>query len=375
MKKSAKLSLALALMMGTTAGVNMVAPSSASAEISDKFRMEVNGVTAYISDNHRLGGYSHQTSDTKDETSYSNTYTRLQLNYYQDKNTMYQVRLHSDYESLGTNYANLGKTGAYFDQSFLQVKDRKANTTYILGKKGAYLGQGLIHNSTGNLTGVQVSLGNWYDPQCFQMIAGKKKDGSNFWALQETYDVVKDVQLSATYLNHKLKQATNLNVNKEYDKPELHLVSVGTKAKAKAFTVQGEFIKNLSDYTKNGIYNATTKKVTPNRDGSSRKAWYVEVFTGPTSDMTSGLPLQKPGTNVWSLKYQDVGCNATDAHNTTFFDDAKGFRLNYGHTFKKGLAGDISIARMKDKGGNSDYDTHNGEWKTLFCAQVNYKFR
>ena len=58
MKKSVKLSIAMALMMGATAGINTVAPSTASAEISDKFRMEINGVTSYIHNKDALGGYA-----------------------------------------------------------------------------------------------------------------------------------------------------------------------------------------------------------------------------------------------------------------------------------------------------------------------------
>ena len=93
MKKSAKLSLALALMMGTTAGVQMLAPNNASAEISDKFRMELNGVTGYVWNPSQLGG-DYQTSGEDGTRGYWNTYTRLQLNYYQDKSTMFQARLH-----------------------------------------------------------------------------------------------------------------------------------------------------------------------------------------------------------------------------------------------------------------------------------------
>ena len=50
MKKSAKLSLTLALMMGITGGVQLMDTNTASAEISDKFRLELNGVTSYFHD-------------------------------------------------------------------------------------------------------------------------------------------------------------------------------------------------------------------------------------------------------------------------------------------------------------------------------------
>ena len=366
----------MALMMGATAGMNAVAPSTASAEISDKFRMEINGVTGYVFNGKQLGG-DYQTATAGVGGSYWNTYTRLQLQYHQDKNTMFQARLHSGYDSIVKNVANSNTSGAYFDQAYLQLRDRKANITYILGKKGAYLGQGLIHNSTGNLTGAQVSFGNWYDPTCLQLMYGNKKDGSNFFAANFTHNIMKPWQLSLTYIDHD-KQWTA----KKYDQDgnewnsnyqELHLLSVGSKIKAKEFTVQGEFVKNFSDKVRNGVYE--NKKNLSQRQNSTRRAWYIEVFTGPTSDMTSGLPLQKPGTSVWSLKYQDVGANAVDSHNTTFYDDARGWRLNYGHTFKKGLSADIAVARMKDKGGNDYKDNHNGEWKTCVVAEVSYKFR
>lgn len=384
MKKSAKLSLALALMMGTTAGVQMLAPNNASAEVSDKFRMEINGVIGYDWDSHQLG-YGKYDKDAKKtlDRDYWNNYTRLQLNYYQDKNTMFQARLHSGYETIVKDNSKVSvNSDAYFDQAFLQLRDPKANMVYILGKKGAFLGQGLIHNSTGNLTGAQVSFGNWYDPTCLQLLAGQKKDGSNFFAANFTHNVTKPWQVSLTYIDHDKEWTGSYKFNQN-GKPmntnyqELHLLSVGSKVKAKTFTVQGEFVKNFSDKVRNGVgHKVGSHTNTWSSTGSdARRAWYVEVYTGPTSDMTSGLPLQKPGTNVWSLKYQDVGANATDAHNTTFFDDARGWRLNYGHTFKKGLSADIAVMRMQDK-GQSDYsDNHNGKWKNAVVAEIAYKFR
>lgn len=401
MKKSIQLSIAMALMMGATAGINAVAPSTASAEISDKFRLEVNGVTGYVFNDKQLGG-DYQTGAEGVGSSYWNSYTRLQLQYHLDKNVMLQARLHSGYDDIVKNVSNSNTSGAFFDQSYLQFRDRKANITYTLGKKGAYLGQGLIHNSTGNLTGGQISFGNWYDPTCLQLIYGNKKNGSNFFAANFTHNIMKPWQLSLTYINHD----TKWNSDYKYDQngkrwntnyQELHLLSVGSKIKAKGFTVQGEFVRNMSDVVRNGTthtsysgayelnkktgaieYNNKAKTYNntySDRRSDTRRAWYIEVFTGPTSDMTSGLPLQKPGTNVWSLKYQDVGANAVDSHNTTFYDDARGWRLNYGHTFRKGLAADIAIARMKDKGGSDYNDKHNGEWKTCVVAEVSYKFR
>ncbi len=428
MKKSAKLSLTLALMMGITGGVQIMDTNQASAEVSDKARIEFNGVLGYIHDRQNLGVYSVNGNGSKDYEDYTNTYNRIQFNYYQSKTIKFQARLHSDYDSFGTDYGKTGSSGAYFDQYFLELKDPKAKVNYTLGKKGAYLGQGLIHNSTGNLTGVQVSFGNWYDPECLQLMFGRKKNGSNFLAANYTKDLSKAWQLSLTGIHHdtsatfynedadgeyeggyykKDKTETYYALNESTGKVEqktrkvegtfvpsgknftqrhyneLHLVSVGSKVKAKAFTVQGEYVYNLSDSVKNGSRKYSmrqgTKSASSNWIGSDsksdRRAWYVEVFTGPTSDMTSGLPLQKPGTNVWSLKYQNVGCNAVDSHNPTFVDDASGVRLSYGHTFAKGLSADVAVARMKDKGGNSNYDPANGKWKNYVMAEVAYKFR
>ena len=399
MKKSTKLSLTMALMVGATTGMYTIAPpQEASAEISDKFRMEINGTMSYYKDSHNLGGYApSNVYDNSESLDYWTNYTRIQLNYHQDKNTKFQARLHSDYETFGTDYGK--SSDVFFDQSFLELKDPKANIVYTIGKKGAYLGQGLVHNSTGNLSGAQISFGNWYDPTCLQLIAGRKKNGSNFFAANFTHQVTKPWQLSLTYIHHDTKNnylykedaagtttgtwsdGSKSKFSKaDYDHAQLHLVSIGSKVKAKNFTVQGEYVRNLSDKV---AYGRTFKSGNyldnvPDASKSSRTAWYVEVFTGPTSDMTSGLPLQKPGTNVWSLKYQDVGANAVDAHNPTFYDDARGWRLNYGHTFKKGLAGDIAIARMKDKGGNESgdyYNQRNGSWKTLVMAELSFKFR
>ena len=87
--------------------------------------------------------------------------------------------------------------------------------------------------------------------------------------------------------------------------------------------------------------------------------------------MTSGLPLQKPGTSVWSLKYQDIGANSTVAHNLTFIDNVRGFRLTYGHTFRKGLAGDIAWGRYKEKFTKQSKNS----WDNIIVGEVSFKFK
>ena len=133
----------------------------------------------------------------------------------------------------------------------------------------------------------------------------------------------------------------------------------------------------MSDKVRNGVGHKSGAYTNTWSDNttSARTGWYVEAFTGPTSDMTSGLPLEKVGTEVWSLKYQDIGANAVDSHNTTFFDDAKGWRLDYGKVIRKGISADIAVARMKDKGGNDYNDKNNGKWKTAIVGEIAYKFK
>ncbi|MBE6091853.1 MAG: hypothetical protein E7201_01525 [Selenomonas ruminantium] len=382
MKKSVKLSIAMALMMGATAGINTVAPSTASAEISDKFRMEVNGVVGYVYNKDYLGGYAKNDANGNNLSSgYWNSYNRLVLNYFADKNVTLHTRLHSGYDTLGNYYANENTSGAYFDQSYIDIKDPKANVTYTVGKFGAVLGQTMIYNSTGNHTGAKISLGNWYDPQSLQLWYVNKKSGQKMIAVQATKELFKNFQMTATYLKHTSSNAkldTNyytttegkkVTTKKEYRNTnqytDIEDWDVGFKYKLPGVTIVGEYAQNIG----------SSERVYAKARSTDKRAFFVEVYTGPTSDMTSGLPLQKPGTNVWSLKYQDIGANAVGSHNTTFYDDARGWRLNYGHTFKKGLAGDIAIARMQDKGGNASSDPANGKWKTAVVAELSYKFR
>ena len=382
MKKSVKLSIAMALMMGATAGINTVAPSTASAEISDKFRMEVNGVVGYVYNKDYLGGYAKNDANGNNLSSgYWNSYNRLVLNYFADKNVTLRTRLHSGYDTLGNYYANENTSGAYFDQSYIDIKDPKANVTYTVGKFGAVLGQTMIYNSTGNHTGAKISLGNWYDPQSLQLWYVNKKNGQKMIAVQATKELFKNFQMTATYLKHTSSNAkldTNyytttegkkVTTKKEYRNTnqytDIEDWDVGFKYKLPGVTIVGEYAQNIG----------SSERVYAKARSTDKRAFFVEVYTGPTSDMTSGLPLQKPGTNVWSLKYQDIGANAVGSHNTTFYDDARGWRLNYGHTFKKGLAGDIAVARMQDKGGNASSDPANGKWKTAVVAELSYKFR
>ena len=390
MKKSAKLSLALALMMGTTAGVNMVAPSSASAEISDKFKLEVNGVTSYYHDTaHNY--YGQTRTDNTGLGKGWNNYTRVQLTYNVDKDVQAVARLHSNYDNAGDFAANKNTSGAYFDQSYIKYNDRKNNLHYIVGKKGMTLGQSMVYNSTGNLTGVQVSYGNWWDPTCFQLTYGDAKGGNRVWSAQLTQATSKATSFNATYVRGetlyqqttpaKDKKTGELVFNNdgtvkfdytgEAKRKTDSFVDFGAKVKFHGVTMVGEWSRNQSNYNQKGKYL--------DKMAGERQAWFVEFYTGPTNDFGSGLPVQKVGTHVFSVRWQDVGRYGTYGHNNTFYDGKKGLRLDYGVTVKKGLSVDFVYGRMQAKDnagyGNSGHKIKKGDWSNIFVAALSYKFR
>ena len=330
--------------------------NTASAEISDKFRLEMNGVISYDHDSHGLGYNPKDVSTNKKDPNYWNSYNRLVFTFYADKNVSMHARLHSNYDDVGNQAKNTNTKGAYFDQYYLQFKDKPAHTTYLVGKKGAYLGQGMVYNSSGNLTGLQVSFGDWWGPECLQLIHADRDSGDKITAAQYTKKVSKATELSTTWLM----------TDSEFSgrNQDLRIFDAGIKAKSPELTVVGEYAHNTN--AQHARYH----------NHAAQKGWYVELYTGPTSDMTSGLPLQKPGTSVWSLKYQDLGQQGQYVHNATFFDDHKGWRLNYGHTFRKGLSADIAFFRGKDKGTNSDgRDRNKGKYSNVVVAELCYKFR
>lgn len=386
MKKSAKLSLALALMMGTTAGVQVMT-NNASAEVSDKFRMELNGVSSYFHDTDKVY-YGQTRTDNTGLGKGWNNYTRVQLTYNVDKDVQAVARLHSNYDNAGDFAANKNTSGAYFDQSYIKYNDRKNNLHYIVGKKGMTLGQSMVYNSTGNLTGVQVSYGNFWDPTCFQLTYGDAKGGNRVWSAQLTKSTSKATSINATYVRGEtLYQKTtpakdrfgNLLFNNDgtvkFDytgkaKRETDsFVDFGAKVKFHGVTMVGEWSRNQSNYNQKGKYL--------DKMAGDRQAWFIEFYTGPTNDFGSGLPVQKVGTHAFSVRWQDVGRYGTYVHNNTFYDGKKGLRLDYGVTVKKGLSVDFVYGRMQAKDGfkgNGNY-VQKGDWSNIFVAALNYKFR
>ncbi len=380
MKKSAKLSLALALMMGTTAGVQVMT-NNASAEVSDKFRMELNGVSSYFHDTDKVY-YGQTRTDNTGLGKGWNNYTRVKLTYNVDKDVQAVARLHSNYDNAGDFAANKNTSGAYFDQSYIKYNDRKNNLHYIVGKKGMTLGQSMVYNSTGNLTGVQVSYGNFWDPTCFQLTYGDAKGGNRVWSAQLTKSTSKATSFNATYVRGETLyntgkyslNANNGNITQATGKTKREtdsFVDFGAKVKFHGVTMVGEWSRNQSNYNQKGKYL--------DKMAGDRQAWFIEFYTGPTNDFGSGLPVQKVGTHAFSVRWQDVGRYGTYVHNNTFYDGKKGLRLDYGVTVKKGLSVDFVYGRMQAKEnygyGNSGHKIQKGDWSNIFVAALNYKFR
>lgn len=380
MKKSAKLSLALALMMGTTAGVQVMT-NNASAEVSDKFRMELNGVSSYFHDTDKVY-YGQTRTDNTGLGKGWNNYTRVQLTYNVDKDVQAVARLHSNYDNAGDFAANKNTSGAYFDQSYIKYNDRKNNLHYIVGKKGMTLGQSMVYNSTGNLTGVQVSYGNFWDPTCFQLTYGDAKGGNRVWSAQLTKSTSKATAINATYVRGETLyntgkyslNANNGNITQATGKTKREtdsFVDFGAKVKFHGVTMVGEWSRHQSNYNQKGKYL--------DKMAGDRQAWFIEFYTGPTNDFGSGLPVQKVGTHAFSVRWQDVGRYGTYVHNNTFYDGKKGLRLDYGVTVKKGLSVDFVYGRMQAKEnygyGNSGHKIQKGDWSNIFVAALNYKFR
>lgn len=379
MKKSAKLSLALALLMGTTAGVQVMT-NTASAEVSDNLRVEVNGVTSFFHDTDKVY-YGQTRVDNTGLGKGWNNYTRVQFTYDVDKDMRLVARLHSNYDNAGDYAKNKNESGAYFDQSYLQYNDKKNNLHYIVGKKGMTLGQSMVYNSTGNLTGVQVSYGNFWDPTCFQLTYGDNKDGSRVMSAQLTQSLSKATSINATYVRgdnvyskETTKQYVDKNGNVKTNTTVTNtmgkdiFVDFGAKIKMHGVTFVGEYAKNYSDYTR--------KAKDPAVNGQDH-AWFIEAYTGPTNDFGSGLPVQKVGTHAFSVRYQDVGRYGTYVHNNTFYDGKRGFRFDYGMTIKKGLAVDFVYGRMqaKDNAYGNGHSVQKGDWSNIYVVALNYKFR
>lgn len=401
MTKSKKLALSLALMMGATVGAQAIDTNNAEAYVSDKFRLEVNGVYSYF---HDAGGdyyTSKKTHTVGNQTKYDdnsvkhiqngwNNYTRVVFRYDVDKNTKFFARLHSGYDLYSDGYS-YSSNSSYFDQGYFTFKDPVANVTYLIGKRGMTLGQSMVYNGTGNQTGVQITFGNWWDPNNLMLFWGDRKNGNRIMGAQGYFSPVKNLQLGAAYFRADITKYNTFALNKsgdivkengkavkpaptdtkvvftdyDYYNKRNNFIDFTAKYKFHGCTLVGEWARNTSgnpEYTGN--------------NGSDR-AWFVELYTGPTNDFGSDLPNQKVGTHVFSMRWQDIGRNGTTGvHNNTFYDDMKGLRLDYGYVFKKGMSVDLVYGRMKNKGTGKDFAwTSKGDYNNIIVGSLSFKLK
>lgn len=368
MKKSMKMAIAMALVTGVTAGSTALT-NTASAEISDNFRLEVNGVSSFFHDTDKVY-YGQTRTDGTGLGKGWNNYTRVQFTYKIDKDTRLVARLHSNYDNAGDFAANKNTYGSYFDQSFIQFDDPKSNLHFIIGKKGMTLGQSMVYNSTGNLTGIQVSYGNFWDPTCLQLTYGDAngvaKGGNRVISAQLTQEVAKNVSMNATWIRGESQYNMGSTSKPNYIKQNDNFIDFGAKATMPGISLVGEWAKNNAHMTQHGA-----------QDSKNKRGWFLEAFTGPTNDFGSGLPVQKVGTHVFSVRYQDLGKYGSYVHNNTFYDGKRGIRFDYGMTIKKGMSIDFVYGRMKAKNNASGngHSVKEGDWSNIFVAALNYKFR
>lgn len=399
MTKSKKLALSLALMIGATVGAQAIDTNNAEAYVSDKFRLEVDGVYSYFHDpkgdyytTYNTVAVGNKASSTSGKTSKNdmkhvqngwNNYTRVVFRYDVDKNTKFFARLHSGYDLYSDGY-NYDKNSSYFDQGYFTFKDPVANVNYLIGKRGMTLGQSMVYNATGNQSGVQITFGNWWDPNNLMLFWGDRKNGNRIMGAQGYFSPVKNLQLGAAYFRADITKNKTYNLDKDgnvikssdkttkvafthydyYNKRD-NFIDFTSKYKFHGCTLVGEWARNTSGNSSNS-----------GKNGSDR-AWFVELYTGPTNDFGSGLPNQKVGTHVFSVRWQDLGQYGTVVHNNTFYDDMKGLRLDYGYVFKKGMSVDLVYGRMKNKGtGKYPHDwTSKGDYNNIIVGSLSFKLK
>lgn len=392
MKKAARIALMLAMATGFTFQAGM-----ASAANLDNLKINIDGVFSYYSDPDFLNKYDPWDNNGDKATHYFNSYTRVRFNYKVDNNISFTARLHSGYTNSWygvTDPNSNGDTskGTYFDQAYLQYGVPQSKISFKLGKAGGYLGEGMVYNSSGNLTGAIASYGNWGDPTQVQLYFGNKDGGQNFRAINLQQKIAPNVEMTGTYISYrgqsmgtyqplKTWQTKPVNVGSRaqaapfqrpvyingkpyisYGKPvglannnyKNNIYSIGAKAKLKGVTLVSEMSRNTHTYG--------------NGNDDARRGYYVELYTGPTNDFTGGLPKQKVGTGVLSVRYQDIGNNSVISPTNGFYPDYKGWRVDYGKTIAKGVSADIAFSSMKQK------SNPNGKTKNMVVAQVAYKF-
>lgn len=365
MKKTAKIALVLTALLSAQS-------TAAFAEVSENLKINIDGVMSYYDDTDNLNSYAPKDTQNRTAERYFNNYTRLRVGYKVDPKTSFTARVHSGYSNSwdGVPDANddgSQSTGAYFDQAYMSYYDKASNITVKAGKHGTYFGQGMVYNASGNLTGVSVTYGRYDEPTQVQLVYGNKSGGQNFKGIDASHEILPNVSLSASYLDYSgssMKSYSNnagsIKVNGstyylnntgsiERSKYNNKIFSFGLESKMKGVTFVGEHANNSKS------------------EGAAATGYYAELFTGPTNDMTGGLPYEKVGTKVFSLRYQDIGQYSVVCPTTGMYSNYKGWRVNYGCVITKGVSADIAFSHMKNK----VYEPNRN--RNMWVAEIAYK--
>lgn len=358
------------LSLGTT--------TPAFAMNANDIKINVDGVWSFVHDPGQIGYTSYKT-DGKPASNYYDSYARITMKGKFDENFSFQTRLHSGYYDVGDSLSagptkdkngdlKYESTSTYFDQAFISYRKPDSQFRITAGMQGMYMGQGLVWDATGNFDGISAHYGDWWKHgNTVNIYYGDRKTGESVKAIDVTSWVSPKIQLSAMYVNF------TANGNPYYNTPMYYNVP-GTKGPIAGIpTITGYNTANdkifaLGTQVKMGPVTLVAEKSHNTKEKKSDLAngYYAEAYTGPTADFTSGLPLEKVGTSVTALTYQDIGKYSVEFPEPSLFQGKKGASITYGQVLAKGLAGDIQLAAMENK------DTHKNS--KLVKAELAFKF-
>lgn len=345
MKKSKK---SIVLMLAAMS-LGVAAPTSA-ASVSD-IRVNIDGVYSWYNDHDHASNFAPDGNSER----YTNSYTRVRFKVKLDDKFSYTARLHSGYYNTSDYYIQ-DDVKTYFDQNFITYRNSAENYAVEVGKTGAFLGQGLMYDAMGNMDGVKVTFGNYWDKGSqLQLIYGDKQKGNAFRAIDYTSWVTPDLQLSGTYLYYQPNKYRWSNYDKKSQRyltrnsPHRYF-SIGAKAKlgTTTFVVERSHNENVNN-------------------SNDANGFVAQLYTGPTSDFTN-LPYSKVGTESAVLTYQNIGYNSVVSPVSGWYSDKRGWRIGYGKVIAPGLAASIELGTYDKKGGSSYSNSGN-----MGMVQLSYK--
>lgn len=337
----------------------------ASAAVTD-FRIGVDGVWSYVHDPDQLNYLDGKTVNGGHADRYYNSYTRVKLYGRIDPNFTFTTRIHSGYFCNGDNIstypsskynskdrtAYLTDTGnnPFFDQAYFTYRNRKSNFRMKVGMQGAYLGQGMVYDASGKLQGFGLQFGDYRDhTTSYQVYYGNRQGGEAFKAVDVSTWITPKLNLTGTFVGYR----GTTRSNKEYNN---RIYSYGTQYKIdKNLTFAAEKSRNV-----NGTDGANVDS-----------GYYMQVYTGPTSDFADGLARQKVGTDATVLTYQNIGQYSVVQPIYGMPKGEKGWRIGYGKVIAKGIAASIEYADMQSKPTSPKYKPQDAKM-TKF--QISYCF-